>query len=129
MFQSIVIIILFDAQTFPSLTSGMQLELSLVTIKQHSTSLSWQDKTPRLLSQTWNQLVLRGILVSSHGKWCVETTVWVLRIEALFTWIWSALVRMDSNLILLSNSLFLLLMSLWFQLMFLLPLLQQPVFL
>lgn len=129
MFQSIVIIILFDAQTFPSLTSGMQLELSLVTIKQHSTSLSWQDKTPRLLSQTWNQLVLRGILVSSHGKWCVETTVWVLRIEALFTWIWSALVRMDSNLILLSSSLFLLLMSLWFQLMFLLPLLQQPVFL
>ena len=128
MFLSIVVIILFDAQTFPSLTSRMQFELSLVTIKQYSTSLFWQDKMPRLLSQTWNQLVLQEILVSSHGKWCVETTVWVLRIESLFTWICSAHVCMD-NLILLSSSLFLLLISLPFHLRFLLPLLQQLVFL
>ena len=50
MFQSIVVIILFGAQTFPSLTSEMQFALSLVTVKQDSTRLFWQDKMPRLLS-------------------------------------------------------------------------------
>lgn len=77
----------------------MLFELSLVTVKQHSTSLFWQDEMPRLLSQTWNQLVPQGILASSHGK-CVETTVWVLRTESLFTRICSARVYTDSNLIL-----------------------------
>ena len=112
-FQSIIVIILFDAQIIPSLTSGRQFKLSLATFSQDSTSLFWQDKMPRLLPQTWNQLFLQGILVPFYGKWYVETTVWVLRVESLFKWICSAPVCLDNNFILLSISLFPSLMNLW----------------